>query len=158
MHVGIDASRIAVDERSGTENYTFKLIEAIAKVDKKNRYTLYFNKLPKYFEVTQENVSTRYIPLTYLWTQVRLAIECFVKPPDVLFVPAHTIPVLRRPSLNTVVTVHDLGAEFLEAYHKFPQKIYLNWSTEYIAKFATHLIAVSKSALFLIVASNWLIR
>jgi len=88
MHVGIDASRIAFDERSGTENYTLRLIEAIAKIDNKNRYTLYFNRLPKYFEVTQENVSTRYIPLTYLWTQGRLAIECLIKPPDILFVPA----------------------------------------------------------------------
>jgi len=145
MHVGIDASRIAFDERSGTENYTLRLIEAIAKIDNKNRYTLYFNRLPKYFEVTQENVSTRYIPLTYLWTQGRLAIECLIKPPDILFVPAHTIPLIRRPTLKTVVTVHDLGAEYLEAYHKFPQRVYLNWSTEYIAKHATHIIAVSKS-------------
>ncbi len=145
MHIGIDVSRIAIDERTGTENYTLRLIEAISKLDKNNRYTLYFNKLPHFFEVTQKNIGTRFLPLPYLWTQARLALECFLRPPDVLFVPAHTIPVFRRPSLKTVVTVHDLGAEFLEAYHKFPQKIYLNWSTEYVARVATHIIAVSKS-------------
>ncbi len=145
MHIGIDASRIALDERSGTENYTLKLIEAIGKIDKTNRYTLYFNKLPRFFEVSYKNISTRYIPMPYLWTQVRLSLECLVRPPDILFVPAHTIPALRRPSLKTIVTVHDLGAKFLEAYHKFPQKIYLNWSTEYVSRLATHIIAISES-------------
>lgn len=145
MHVGIDASRITTDERSGTENYTLRLVESISVTDKKNRYTLYFNQLPRFFEITQKNISTRHIPLTYLWTQVRLALECLTKPPEILFVPAHTIPVIRRPKLKTIVTVHDLGAEFLEAYHRFPQKIYLNWSTQYIARHATHIIAVSNS-------------
>ncbi|MEX0617014.1 MAG: glycosyltransferase family 1 protein [Candidatus Woykebacteria bacterium] len=145
MNIGIDASRIATEERSGTENYTLQLLKAILDKDKKNRYTLYFNKLPLFFEVTQENVSTRYIPLTYLWTQGRLSVECLLKPPDILFVPAHTIPVIRRPSMKTIVTIHDLGAEFLEAYHKFPQKIYLNWSTEYVGRSASHIIAVSES-------------
>ncbi len=145
MHVGIDSSRIATDERSGTENYTLRLIEAISKTDKTNRYSLYFNNLPHFFEITQKNISTRHIPLTYVWTQVRLALECLIKPPEILFVPAHTIPVVRRPSLKTIVTIHDIGAEFLAAYHRFPQKIYLNWSTEYVARYATHIIAVSKS-------------
>ena len=145
MHIGIDASRIAIDERSGTENYTLRLIESLGKVDDKNRYTLYFNKLPDFFEIAKKNVSTRFIPMPYLWTQLRLAVECLLRPPDILFVPAHTIPLIRRPSLKTIVTVHDLGAEFLEAYHKFPQKIYLNWSTQYVAREATKIIAVSKS-------------
>ena len=145
MHIGIDASRISYEERTGIESYTLRLIESLAESDRKNKYTLYFNKLPPFFEVTHRNISTRYIPLPYLWTQVRLAMECLVRPPEILFVPAHTIPVIRRPKLKTIVTVHDLGVEFLEAYHKFPQKIYLNWSTEYVAKYATHIIAVSKS-------------
>mgnify|MGYP001563600911 FL=1 len=146
MNVGIDASRIALtEERTGTENYTLNLIESIKKLDKVNKYTLYFNKLPQYFEIAHANVSTRYIPLTRLWTQFRLALECIVNPPEILFVPAHTIPVIRRPNLKTIVTVHDLGAEFLAEYHQFPQKIYLNWSTKYVAKYATHIIAVSQS-------------
>ena len=78
-----------------------------------------------------------------LWTQGGLALECLINPPDALFVPAHTLPMLRRPGLKTVVTVHDLGAEFLPNYHKFPQKYYLNTMTEYAVKNATRIIAVS---------------
>lgn len=145
MNVGIDASRIAISERSGTENYTYNLIEALKRVDSVNKYTLYFNKLPQYFEITQPNVSTKYLPLPRFWTQGRLAWECLVNPPDVLFVPAHTLPIIHRPGLKTVVTIHDLGSEFLAEYHKFPQKLYLNWSTRYAVAFATQIIAVSKS-------------
>ncbi len=145
MKIGIDASRIALEQRTGTENYTLKLVEKIRELDQDNKYLLYFNKIPKYFEISQKNVSTRVIPMTRLWTQFRLALECLINPPDILFVPAHTIPVIRRPKLKTIVTVHDLGAEFLAEYHQFPQKLYLNWSTEFVAKHATHLIAVSES-------------
>jgi len=145
MNIGIDASRIATDQKTGTENYTARLIESIIRFDYENKYTLYFNKTPKYFEISQKNVSTRVIPMTRFWTQFRLALECLLNPPDLLFVPAHTIPVIRRPSLKTVVTVHDLGAEFLAEHHQFPQKLYLNWSTEFVARHATHLIAVSEA-------------
>lgn len=145
MNVGIDASRIALNERTGTENYTYNLIEAIKRVDKLNKYTLYFNNLPQYFEISQQNVSTRYIPLTRFWTQIRLLTEVLVSPPDLLFIPAHTLPVIRRASLKTVVTIHDLGSEFLPEHHQFPQKLYLNWSTKFAVSQADALIAVSEA-------------
>jgi len=145
MIIGIDASRAALDERTGTENYSYNLIKSLISIDRKNRYVLYFDKIPQFFEINQPNVSTRLIRAPRFWTQGRLAWECFIRPPDILFVPAHTIPLLRRPNLKTVVTIHDLGAEYLAEYHRFPQKIYLNWSTKYVASQATHLISVSNS-------------
>jgi len=143
MVIGIDASRIAEQNKTGTENYSVNIIRAVLALDKKNRYTLYFNKAPTFFEISHVNVSTKVISAPRFWTQGRLAFECIAHPPDILFVPAHTIPVVRRPSLKTIVTVHDLGAEFLAEYHQFPQKIYLSWSTKYVANYATHIISVS---------------
>jgi len=145
MLIGIDASRALKEEKTGTENYSWNLIQALAKVDKNNRYVCYFNSYPQILDISQPNISTKVIRAPRFWTQGRLAFECFIRPPDILFVPAHTIPVIRRPGLKTIVTIHDLGSEFLAEYHKFPQKLYLNWSTEFVAKNATHLIAVSES-------------
>ena len=145
MLIGIDASRIAAEDKTGTENYSYNLIKSLAKIDKSNRYVLYFNQPPQFFEIGQPNFAVKILKAPRFWTQGRLAFECLIRPPDVLFVPAHTIPVVRRPGLTTLVTVHDLGAEFLREYHQFPQKLYLNWSTNYIAKNATHLIAVSEA-------------
>lgn len=143
MLIGIDASRIAREEKTGTENYSLNLIKAIARVDKENRYVLYFNKIPPFFEIGQPNFSSKRIPSPRIWTQGRLALECLLFPPDILFVPAHTMPAIRRPGLKTIVTIHDLGAEFLAEYHKFPQKFYLNWSTKFVAARASHIISVS---------------
>ncbi|OGY25371.1 MAG: hypothetical protein A2Z11_00760 [Candidatus Woykebacteria bacterium RBG_16_43_9] len=144
MLIGIDASRIATEEKTGTENYSYNLITTLIALDKKNRYVLYFNNIPPFFEINQPNVSTKILRAPRFWTQGRLAWECLLRPPDILFVPAHTIPVVRRPNLKTIVTIHDLGAQFLAEYHKLPQKLYLNWSTKYASIAASHLIAVSK--------------
>ncbi|MDP2671086.1 MAG: glycosyltransferase family 1 protein [bacterium] len=145
MKIGIDASRISIDEKSGTENYSLNLIKALAKIDSKNHYQLYFNHDPKFFELPETNFASKIIPARKFWTQGRLAAELVLNPVDLLFVPAHTIPILRRPGLKTVVTIHDLGAEYLAAYHKFPDRIYLNWSTAFVANYASHIIAVSEA-------------
>ena len=55
------------------------------------------------------------------------------------------MPIFRKPFLPTLVTIHDLGYEFLPQYHNFPQKIYLNWSTVYAVKQASQIIAVSEA-------------
>ncbi|OGY24455.1 MAG: hypothetical protein A2Y57_03820, partial [Candidatus Woykebacteria bacterium RBG_13_40_7b] len=143
--IGIDASRVAAQEKTGTETYSYHLITNLEKIDRDNKYVLYFQKIPENIQITSSNFSTRLIKSPRLWTQVGLSYECFVNPPDLLFIPAHTMPLVRRPGLKTVVTIHDLGAEYLKEYHQFPQSLYLNFTTEYCARNATHLIAVSKS-------------
>lgn len=146
MLIGIDASRAFISQKTGTENYSYNLICALARIDDKNRWRLYvknhkdsnFARLPNNFQFVP-------IPLPRFWTQLGLARECLLHPPQILFIPAHTLPLIRRPNLKTVVTIHDLGAEFLPGYHTFPQKLYLNFSTKYAVKNAQGLIAVSES-------------
>ncbi|MCA9390630.1 glycosyltransferase family 1 protein, partial [candidate division WWE3 bacterium] len=58
MHIGIDASRVNIDERTGTENYSYHVINALAKIDTENDYTLYFREKPKskfFQELTNNN-------------------------------------------------------------------------------------------------------
>lgn len=145
MHIGIDASRAFAFQSTGTENYSRNLILALAKIDSKNIYTLYMRGNSEQLPKLPSNFHLKTIKLTHLWTQLGLAWECLLHPPDVLFIPAHTLPLIRRPELRTVVTIHDLGAEFLPQYHQFPGKLYLNKSTEYAVANATRLVAVSKS-------------
>lgn len=63
---------------------------------------------------------------------------------DVLWVPAHTLPVLRNPRIRTVVTIHGLEYQWLPEYKNLLQRWYLPLSTKYAAKYADKLIAVSK--------------
>jgi glycosyltransferase involved in cell wall biosynthesis len=88
-------------------------------------------------------IETRCLPFPRLWTHLRLATELSLHPPDVLFVPAHVLP-LHCP-VPAAVTVHDLGyLHFPEAHTRF-QRWYLNWTTRRHARHAEHLIADSEA-------------
>src|SRR5205823_7414968 len=61
--------------------------------------------------------------------------------PDVLFVPAHVVPLLHPR--RTVVTVHDLGYLHVPTAHPPAARRYLNWSTRWSVRAARRVIAVS---------------
>ena len=63
------------------------------------------------------------------------------QPPDLLFVPAHVLPLI-YPS-KTLVTVHDLGYRYFPESHPRRQRLYLDWSTRRNVRAATHVLADS---------------
>lgn len=130
MIIGFDGSRAFVKNRSGTENYSYQLLKHLLKIDKKNKYRIY----------TKNNLKW-----PRFWTQIGLAIKTFTDKLDVLFVPAHTLPIIRKPGLKTVITVHDLGSEYLPQMHQFKQRLYLSFMQKYQLRGASKIIAVSKA-------------
>ena len=150
MIIGFDASRAQIAKRSGVENYTLNLLRELLKVDQNNFYRLYVQPQASSFfsslESRASNFELRTISWPRLWTQAGLALECLLNPPDLLFVPAHTIPLIRRPGLKTVVTIHDVGfQEFLEQYQSRWWRLYGGRISNFAARTATHVIAVSQS-------------
>lgn len=119
MIIGIDASRANETKKTGTEWYAYHLIQQFKQLaDPHDRFILY-SKEPLIDELGKlpPNFSNRVLrwPPRFLWTQLRLSIEMFRHPPDLLFVPAHTIPLLHPNA--TVTTLHDIGFEkFHELY------------------------------------------
>ncbi len=144
MRIGIDASRTTVAQRTGTENYSLFLIRKLLEIDSRNHYTLYFNAAPEgdLFSGTSQ-VHFRVLPFPRLWTHVRLSWEMVQHPPDVLFVPAHVLPLFHPR--QSVVTVHDLGYLYYPEAHTPVARWYLNWSTRFNARCAAHLICDSKT-------------
>ncbi len=146
MIIGFDGSRAFSKDKTGTENYSFQLLSHLAKIDTENSYLVYIrpgssaNK-----EHWPENFKFIKIPYSRLWTQAGLAIQTFKDPLDLLFVPAHTYPLIRKPGLKIIMTVHDLGAEYLPMMHNLKQRLYLSWITNYQLSSASKLIAVSKA-------------
>jgi len=144
MLIGIDASRAARPDRTGTENYSLFLIRALLQLDRQNRYYLYFNRPPApNLIAVAENVAMRIMPFPRLWTHARLSLEMIMHPPDVLFVPAHVLPLLHPR--RSVVTVHDLGYLYYPQAHTRWARMYLQWSTAYNARSAAHVIADSQA-------------
>jgi glycosyltransferase involved in cell wall biosynthesis len=149
MVIGIDSSRAYISDKTGTENYSFHLINEILRLpeSKLHTFVLFIRPnaiLPVEFDL-YTNLIVKVVRLKYLWTQLGLAWETwFGSELDVLWVPAHTLPVLRNPHIKTVVTIHGLEYQWLPEYKNLLQRWYLPLSTFYAAKSASKLIAVSK--------------
>ena len=155
MRIGIDASRAFVDNPTGTERYSYEVITRLLKLPEAKKHTWILYVRPQFlisnFKFLNNdqmfkcpNVQIREIPLSRLWTQVGLAARTWVDDLDVLWVPAHTLPVLRKLGIRTVVTVHGLEYEWLPEYENWLQRWYLPLSTKYAVMSASRIIAVSE--------------
>ena len=132
MLIGIDASRANRSHKSGTEWYSYHLIREMAQLDKDNRYILYTDhpltegmadlnedwkagkpevdaKGMQTIKSPHGNFSAKVLKWQhrFFWTQGRLSLEMIGNAPDVLFVPAHTLPLIHPK--KSVVTIHDIG-------------------------------------------------
>lgn len=145
MKIGIDGSRAFVSDRTGTENYSYQLLLHLSKIDKENEYLIYLRPGNRVEGEWPINFKFKILNFKFLWTQVGLALSTFTDGLDILFVPAHTLPLLRKPGLKTVMTVHDLGSEYLPGAHQLKQRLYLSFITKFQLKTASKLIAVSNS-------------
>lgn len=140
LHIGIDASRVGNGHRTGTEQYSAQLLEALGALDMHNRYTLYVNSRQRPALTLPANFRARLIPFPRLWTHTRLSVEMLGRAPDLLFVPAHVVP-LAHP--RTVVTIHDLGYRAFPGAHPWRSRQYLDWSTRWSAAVARRIIVPS---------------
>lgn len=149
MVIGIDASRAFVSDRTGTENYSYHLINEMLRLPESKTHTFILfirpnSTLPNEL-VGYSNVIVKEVKWRYLWTQLGLAWETWQNPAiRVLWVPAHTLPVMRNPRIKTMVTIHGLEYQWLPEYKNLLQRWYLPLSTMYAAKYADKLIAVSQ--------------
>ncbi len=144
MLIGVDASRATRARRTGTERYSLELIRHLLALDGRHRWRLYFQSPPAPgLFAAGEQVTYRVLPIPRLWTHLGLSWEMWRRPPDVLFVPAHVLP-LWRPR-RTVVTVHDIGYHYYPNAHPRRQRIYLAWSTRWNVRVATKVLADSQA-------------
>jgi len=138
MIIGIDASRANKKIKSGTEYYSYYLIRNLAKIDSKNQYILYTNEplqcglldltteddtrcscpKPEFDKEGYQIIKSPYNnfsgkvlkwPWHHFWTIGRLSLEMIFNKPDILFVPAHSLPLVVPP--KTVNTIHDIAFE-----------------------------------------------
>jgi glycosyltransferase involved in cell wall biosynthesis/subtilisin family serine protease len=175
MIIGIDASRANRSHKSGTEWYSYYVIFALAELDKENEYILYTDT-PLVGDLAtlvseHKNFRAKILgwPWKFFWTQGRLSLEMLFKAPDVLFVPAHALPIIHPK--KSIVTIHDIGfrrdaklyerssigaesstrlsivnalARFI-TFGKYGANTfdYLDWSTRYSVRHARKIIAIS---------------
>lgn len=144
MLIGIDASRSASARRTGTEYYSLALLQSLLCLPTSHHWRLYFNQIPESaLWPTRDRVEVCHLPWPRLWTHFRLSLEMLTQAPELLFVPAHVLPLISPP--KRVVTIHDLGYRYYpHAYHRRTW-LYLDLSTRANARRATLIIADSES-------------
>jgi len=146
MKIGIEAARPNRPQKTGTEWYGYHVIQEMKKIaDKRDQFILYTNNSLHSGLEEMPNDSWKEVqlnwPLPRFWTQGRLSLEMLKNPPDVLYIPAHAMPVIHPK--RTVVTLHDVGFErFPELYSK-PDLWYHRWSAKFVIKQASQIITVS---------------
>lgn len=142
--VGLDASRALSTAPTGTEAYSTHLIRALLSHLKSYRVRLYCRQTPPP-EIRQafEGAALRVMPFPRLWTHLRLSWEMLTHPPDLLFVPAHVLPLIHPR--RTLVTVHDLGYRAFPGAHTPRQRLYLDLSTRWNVREASHVLVDSRA-------------
>ncbi len=129
MVIGIDASRANQREKTGTEWYSWHLIRALASRLPDHQLRLYTREpLEPGLQNLGPQIESRVLTWKpgLLWSHLRLAWELLRHPPDVVFIPADTVPLIRRRP--TVTTIHDIAFErFPELYAKRSVQRRLGW-------------------------------
>jgi len=144
MLIGVDASRATHAQRTGTETYSAELVRRLPDFLHGHRLRFYAHTPPDDdLLLATHSAEWRVMPFPRLWTHVRLSLEMALEAPDVLFVPAHVIP-LAHPE-RCVVTVHDLGYLAYPQTHPLFSRWYLTLSTRWNVQVASHVIADSEA-------------
>ncbi|MGB3072815.1 MAG: glycosyltransferase family 1 protein, partial [Candidatus Moraniibacteriota bacterium] len=155
MIVGIDASRAFLRRRTGIEEYSYQVIRHLRAELRDQTVVLYVRKKLEIrnskLEMTVPDIDFDLPPQWQVkgllaprfWTQIRLSLEMLCHAPDVLFVPAHTVPLIHPR--KTVVTVHGLEYEFSPESYGFWERLYMRWSIRFSVRVADRVIAVSEN-------------
>lgn len=131
MKIGIDASRVRSQDRTGTENYSFWLIKNLLPLLSEYEVILYTREdLPdEIFPQNQNNISIVQNGQRFMWSQTFLPLRAQEDHLDLLFVPSHVLPFLYRG--KTLLTIHGLEYELVPSAYSFFQKLYLRVTTRF---------------------------
>lgn len=148
--IGVDVSRADDPDPTGTERYAAQVTKELVALGG-HAYRLYRRRVSGgarhatslWNGLARQRVEVVELAAPRLWTHTRLAWHVARRPPDVLFIPSHVMPLITRPP--AVVTVHDLGYLAFPAAHPFLQRTYLHLTTLRHARAAAAIVADSRA-------------
>lgn len=146
MIIGIDGSRAFIKNRTGIEEYSYRVIKNLRNNLSSEQIVLYVRKKQEIDFEIPKNWEIKIIKFSRFWTQVGLSLEMLLHPVDVLFVPAHTVPIIHPR--NTIVTIHGLEYEFCPKAYSSWERFYMRLSIKASCKWAKKIISVSQNTKF----------
>ncbi len=113
MKIALNGQYITINNPAGPERFTLNLFKYLARTDKVNKYTIYFDTQPNN-EFIEElfqgnpNINYKVIEKKYFWTQFYLALETWTNNYDIVFSPRHTYPILKNFYTKSIMMFHGL--------------------------------------------------
>lgn len=143
MIIGIDASRALRKQRTGTEHYTAEIIKHMVALNADHTFRLYAGEAPwgDMAKLKGDTIEWRVMPFARGWTLFRLSLEMLTNAPDILFVPAHTLPLIAPK--KSLVVIHDIGYDHFPDLYRGRDRIYHHMALR-LAKRAAHILTISE--------------
>jgi glycosyltransferase involved in cell wall biosynthesis len=159
MLIGINGQRLLTAEPAGPEIYTANIVQALAKIDNDNNYTVYFDREPSEAQwanlsAGNPNFTYKVVPKIISWTQGGLMLELLRNPVDVFFTAVHTLPIIRRRSVKIVAMVHGLEYRF-NKQDSILKKLLVSKPEWYVSKYSDVLIVPSGFTKEAILQKDW---
>jgi len=154
MKVAISIN-IPLERRTGVEEYIYRLLCNLSTIDgfKNHQFFILTPQITETLKEIAEKSKTNnneYVlkqlnwPFKKFWTIIRLGWEMYKNEYDILFVPAHIYPYLRKKT-KLIVTIQGLEFEKLPRMYSFFKRTLLRWITKRNAKKANKIIVPSQS-------------
>lgn len=145
MIIGIDGNEANVAERVGVSWYVFNILHELRQ-QTEQKVVVFLRESPR-DDMPKENESFSYevVPGKFLWSQIFLPINLFLKHRNlsVFLSPAHYAP--RWCPVPTVVVIHDLSFFYYPESFLKKDLYQLRAWTQYSVKQAAHVITVSET-------------
>lgn len=143
MIIAIDGSRAFLKQRTGIEEYSYQVISHLRNELNDGLVIIYIRadqevdfELPSHWRVKK-------LWAPRFWTHIRLSLEMILHRPDVLFVPAHTVPLV-HPA-HTVVVIHGLEYEFYPKAYSLWSRLSMRAMIAFSCRVAQTIICVSEN-------------
>ncbi len=136
--IAVDVNPATREVATGTEVYTKEVCSRLARIAPDLEWSFFASKAAPGL-----GFDVLVVPFSRLWSQIRLPVALAMTRPDLLFVPAHSLPFAWTGRELTVV--HDLAFErHPEAYSR-PERALLQVTTRWAVRRCPLLIAVSEA-------------
>jgi glycosyltransferase involved in cell wall biosynthesis len=144
MHIGIDA-RLTYYRTGGISTYIVRLIEALARLDTRNRYTIFQSrKMRERLAPTSFGNARLWTPAHHRLERLALSVELARFNLDLLHSPDFIPPM--QGARRHVITVHDLTFLHYPQYLTADSRRYYNDQIAFAVRHADHILTDSESS------------
>ncbi len=130
MRIGVDATPLQ-QLHGGISYYTFFLLDELIQIRENDTFFLFNNKITDHLEHFRKykNVRIATYPPSFvghsIWAQTLLSYGCWIEKIDLFWGTTQSIPLFKRSSTKTILTLHDFVYLICPETTSLFKKIYL---------------------------------